>query len=53
MSRPNQIMHLSNTKLNAAGLTPDHSLVLPERQALADEEAVLQAMNEVGIIHAI
>jgi hypothetical protein len=49
MSQAARIMHLSNNKLNAAGLTPDHSLVLPERTAQVDEVAVLQAMTEVCI----
>lgn len=38
----------SNLKLNAAGLTPDHSLTLPERAPQADEQEILQAIQEVG-----
>lgn len=37
----------SSKKLNAAGLTPDHSLILPERAPAADENEVLQALVEV------
>ncbi|PWN93658.1 hypothetical protein FA10DRAFT_264280 [Acaromyces ingoldii] len=39
--------HPSNTKLNAAGLTPDHSLVLPERGPQPDEVEILKALSEL------
>lgn len=38
---------MSNSKLNAAGLIPDHSLVLPEREANPDEMTILQALTEL------
>lgn len=38
---------LSNVKCNAAGLAPEHSMVLPEREARADELPVLAALGSV------
>lgn len=38
---------LSNVKCNAAGLAPEHSMVLPEREARADEQPVLAALGSV------
>lgn len=38
---------MNNTKLNAAGLTPDHSIILPEREANVDELAILEALTEL------
>lgn len=42
---------MNNTKLNAAGLTPDHSLILPEREANVDELAILEALTELYTGH--
>lgn len=41
------MMPIKNSKLNAAGLTPDHSLILPEREANVDELAILEALTEL------
>jgi hypothetical protein len=49
MSKPATLMHPSNTKLNAAGLTPDQSLMLPERMPEQDEKPVMQAVHEVSL----
>lgn len=39
---------VANTKLNAAGMAPEHSMVLPERQANGDEQMILNALVEVS-----
>jgi Spo12 family len=41
------MMAMNNTKLNAAGLTPDHSIILPAREANVDELAILEALTEL------
>ncbi|PWN34249.1 uncharacterized protein FA14DRAFT_70531 [Meira miltonrushii] len=41
------MMPMNTSKLNAAGLTPDHSLVLPERETNVDEVAILEALTEL------
>lgn len=43
-----QLLHHSSVKLNAAGLTPECSLVLPERAAKEDEVAIMHAIEEVS-----
>lgn len=45
------MMSMNNTKLNAAGLTPDRSLILPEREAKVDEFAILEALKELYTGH--
>jgi len=50
MSKPSALMHSSNTKLNAAGMTPDNSMNLPERQAELDEVVIMQAVKEVNLL---
>lgn len=42
------MFHLANKKLNAAGLAPEHSKALPERQPEEDEKAIMQALVEVS-----
>lgn len=44
------MFHPSNTKLNAAGLAPEHSMLLPERAPKDDEQTVLQALHHVSIL---
>ncbi|PWN54032.1 hypothetical protein IE53DRAFT_54076 [Violaceomyces palustris] len=41
------MLHGSNTKLNAAGLAPEHSMQLPERQPEADEQHILNAIHHL------
>lgn len=38
----------TSSKLNAAGMSPEHSMVLPERQANAEEQVILNALTEVS-----
>jgi hypothetical protein len=42
------LQHPSTTKLNAAGLSPDVSMNLAERQPEADEMQIMQAIQEVS-----
>lgn len=42
------MFHGSNTRLNAAGLAPEHSKLLPERQPKDDEADLLNALQEVS-----
>lgn len=42
------MFHPSNTRLNAAGLAPEHSKLLPERQPKDDEATILNAIEEVS-----
>ncbi|KAI3624115.1 hypothetical protein GLX27_002889 [Malassezia furfur] len=39
--------HLSNLKCNATGLAPEHSMVLPERDAVADEDMVMAGLLQL------
>ncbi len=49
LARPSSSMfHGSNTRLNAAGLAPEHSKLLPERQPKDDEADLLNALQEVS-----
>ncbi|UZJ56040.1 hypothetical protein CBS101457_005360 [Exobasidium rhododendri] len=41
------MMHPSNVKLNAAGLTPEDSMNLPERKPELDEMIIMQAVQEM------
>ncbi|PWY99999.1 hypothetical protein BCV70DRAFT_237224 [Testicularia cyperi] len=41
------MFHGSNTRLNAAGLAPEHSKLLPERQPKDDEADLLHALQEL------
>ncbi|KAI3475600.1 hypothetical protein L1887_62972 [Cichorium endivia] len=41
------MFHGSNTRLNAAGLAPEHSKLLPERQPKDDEADILNALHEL------
>lgn len=41
------MFHPSNTRLNAAGLVPEHSKLLPERQPTDDEANLLNTLHEV------
>lgn len=50
-ARPSSSMfHGSNTRLNAAGLAPEHSKLLPERQPKDDEADILNALHEVSSV---
>jgi hypothetical protein len=44
------MFHGSNTRLNAAGLAPEHSKLLPERQPKDDEADILNALHEVSSV---
>ncbi|WFD03963.1 hypothetical protein MOBT1_002660 [Malassezia obtusa] len=39
--------HLSNLKCNATGLAPEHSMVLPERSTVADEEVIMAGLLQL------
>lgn len=39
--------HLSNLKCNATGLAPEHSMVLPEREAVGDEDMVMTGLLQL------
>ncbi|SPO30866.1 uncharacterized protein UTRI_05512_B [Ustilago trichophora] len=41
------MFHASNTRLNAAGLAPEHSKLLPERQPKDDEANLLQSLHQL------
>ncbi|KAK0555056.1 hypothetical protein OC846_000203 [Tilletia horrida] len=41
------MLHLSNTKYNAVGLLPEHSMALPEREPAADELPIIKALHEI------
>ncbi|CAD6884199.1 unnamed protein product [Tilletia controversa] len=41
------MLHLSNTKYNAVGLLPEHSMALPERDARPDELAIIKAIYDI------
>ncbi|KAL9933280.1 hypothetical protein V8E36_007998 [Tilletia maclaganii] len=41
------MLHLSNTKYNASGLLPEHSMALPEREARPDELAIIKSLYEI------
>ncbi|KAK0541548.1 hypothetical protein OC835_000016 [Tilletia horrida] len=41
------MLHLSNTKYNAVGLLPEHSMALPEREARPDELPIIKALYEI------
>ncbi|KAE8216597.1 hypothetical protein CF327_g281 [Tilletia walkeri] len=41
------MLHLSNTKYNAVGLLPEHSMALPERDARPDELPIIKALHDI------
>ncbi|KAN0062698.1 hypothetical protein ACQY0O_004893 [Thecaphora frezii] len=41
------MFNASNAKLNAAGLAPEHSMLLPERQPKDDEASILDALHSI------
>lgn len=42
------LFKMVSNKLNAAGMAPEHSMVLPEREASQEEQMILAALVEVS-----
>lgn len=49
ISSSSSMFHASSTRLNAAGLAPEHSKLLPERQPKDDEAHLLQLLHQVSL----